>query len=149
MKNFFESDIFYKRCNNRAMNGKLIITAVIIVMLLFSLSACGELPSSNKDEQNTSIMENTLESVDIVSSTDTDISPDEDTSEDKSAPIGEDTAADDSWKDEFEKSLLDNYGVKPDHYEELDNGVYQVYVEIDGKVVPYVVVNSATGYYHG
>ena len=26
----------------------------------------------------------------------------------------------------------------PDHYEDLGNGVYQVYVEIDGKVVPYV-----------
>ena len=29
------------------------------------------------------------------------------------------------------------------------NGVYQVYVEIDGKVVPYVAVDSATGDYHG
>ena len=48
-----------------------------------------------------------------------------------------------------EKSLLENYGVKPDHYEELENGVYQVYVEIDGKVVPYVAVDSATGDYHG
>lgn len=145
MKDFFKSDIFYKRCDNRTMNGKLIIAAVIVAML-FSLSACGELPSSNKDGQNTSIMENTMES---VPSTDTDISHDEDTSEDKNAPIDEDTTDDDSWKDEFEKSLLDNYGVKPDHYEELDNGVYQVYVEIDGKVVPYVVVDSATGDYHG
>ena len=54
-----------------------------------------------------------------------------------------------SWKIAFEKSLLENYGVRPDHYEELDEGVYQVYVEIDGKIVPYVVVNSATGDYHG
>ena len=53
------------------------------------------------------------------------------------------------WKAAFEKSLLENYGVKPDHYEELENGVYQVYVEIDGKVVPYVAVDSATGDYHG
>ena len=47
------------------------------------------------------------------------------------------------------KSLLENYGVTPDHYEDLGNGVYQVYVEIDGKVVPYVAVDSATGDYHG
>lgn len=58
-------------------------------------------------------------------------------------------AADDAWKAALEKSLLENYGVKPDHYEELENGVYQVYVEIDGKVVPYVAVDSTTGDYHG
>ena len=77
----------------------------------------------------------------MVPSTDTDGSPDTSTNEDG--------AADDSWKAAFEKSLLENYGVKPDHYEELENGVYQVYVEIDGKVIPYVVVDSATGDYHG
>lgn len=37
----------------------------------------------------------------------------------------------------------------PDHYEDLGNGIYQVYVKIDGKVVPYVTVDSATGDYHG
>ena len=33
----------------------------------------------------------------------------------------------------FEKSLLENYGVTPHHYEDLGDGVYQVYVKIDGK----------------
>ena len=56
---------------------------------------------------------------------------------------------DEPWKVEFEKSLLENYGVTPDHYEDLGGGVYQVYVEIDGKIVPYVAVDSATGDYHG
>ena len=149
MKDFIESDIFYKRCDNRIMNGKLIIIAVTIAMLSFSLSACGKLPSSNKDGQSTSNIENSLESVEIIPSTDTGISSGEDTSEDKKTPINEDTAADDAWKVEFEKSLLENYGVKPDHYEDLGNGVYQVYVEIDSKVVPYVAVDSATGDYHG
>lgn len=55
----------------------------------------------------------------------------------------------DGWKAEFERSLLENYGVTPDHYEDLGNGIYQVYVKIDGKVVPYVTVDSATGDYHG
>ena len=149
MKDFIESDIFYKRCDNRSMNGKLIIIAVTIAMLSFSLSACGKLPSSNKDGQSTSNIENSLESVEIIPSTDTGISSGEDTSEDKKTPINEDTAADDAWKVEFEKSLLENYGVTPDHYEDLGNGIYQVYVEIDGKVVPYVAVDSATGDYHG
>lgn len=34
-------------------------------------------------------------------------------------------------------------------HEDLGDGVYQVYVEIDGKLVPYVAVDSATGDYHG
>ena len=69
--------------------------------------------------------------------------------EDKDTRSDENSTADDAWKDGFEKSLLENYGVTPDHYENLGNGVYQVYVEIDGKVVPYVAVDFATGDYHG
>ena len=69
--------------------------------------------------------------------------------EDKDTRSDENSTVDDAWKDVFEKSLLDNYGVTPDHYENLGNGVYQVYVEIDGKLVPYVAVDSATGDYHG
>lgn len=56
---------------------------------------------------------------------------------------------DEEWKTEFEKDLMENYGVAPDHYEYLGDNLYQVYVEIDGKVVPYVIVNSVTGDYHG
>ena len=58
-------------------------------MLSFSLSACGKLPSSNKDGQNTSNIENSLESVEIIPSTDTGISSGEDTSEDKKTLINE------------------------------------------------------------
>lgn len=58
-------------------------------------------------------------------------------------------AGSDGWKAEFERSLLENYGVTPDHYEDLGNGIYQVYVKIDGKAVPYATVDSATGDYHG
>lgn len=67
-------------------------------MLSFSLSACGKLPSSNKDGQNTSNIENSLESVEIIPSTDTGISSVEDTSEDKKTLINENTATDDAWK---------------------------------------------------
>lgn len=49
----------------------------------------------------------------------------------------------------LKKVCWKNYDVTPDHYEDLGNGVYQVYVEIDGKVVPYVAVDSATDDYHG
>ena len=68
----------------------------------------------------------------------------------ETVPTAETTAStEEAWKIEFEKSLLENYGVTPEYYEDLGNGIYQVYVNIDGKVVPYVVVDSATGDYHG
>lgn len=59
------------------------------------------------------------------------------------------TSEEESWKADFEKSLLENYGVTPESYEDLGDGVYQVYVKIDGKLVPYVAVDSKTGDYHG
>ena len=131
------------------MKYKTLVAVLLAAMMLLSLTACGTLPFLGKSDQDTSVTGNTAGAVDVTTSVDTSISPNENTIEDKDAPTNEDTAADDSWKAEFEKSLLDNYGVKPDHYEELENGVYQVYVEIDGKIVPYVVVDSATGDYHG
>ena len=131
------------------MKHKTLVAALLAVMMLLSLTACGKLPFLGKSGQDTSITENTDKSVDTIPPADTSISSDGDTAEDKDALTNEDTAADDSWKAEFEKSLLDSYDVKPDHYEELENGVYQVYVEIDGKIVPYVAVDSATGDYHG
>ena len=68
----------------------------------------------------------------------------------ETVPTAETTAStEEAWKIEFEKSLLENYGVTPEYYEDLGNGIYQVYVNIDGKVVPYVVEDYATGDYHG
>ena len=57
--------------------------------------------------------------------------------------------SDENWKADFEKSLWENYNVTPEYYEDLGDGIYQVYVKIDGKTVPYVCVDSATGDYHG
>ena len=149
MKGYLKSNASCKHHCNRAMNGRTIIAAAIAAMMLLSLTACGTLPFLGKSDQDTSTTGNAAGTVDATPSANTDISPDGDTTEDKDASTNEDTAADDSWKVEFEKNLLDSYGVKPDHYEELENGVYQVYVEIDGKIVPYVTVDSATGDYHG
>ena len=58
-------------------------------------------------------------------------------------------SSDESWKTDFEKSLWENYNVTPEYYEDLGDGIYQVYVKIAGKTVPYVRVDSATGDYHG
>ena len=58
-------------------------------------------------------------------------------------------SSDESWKVDFEKSLWENYNVTPEYYEDLGDGIYQVYVKMDGKTVPYVCVDSSTGDYHG
>lgn len=127
----------YKHLHYKNTKYKYIIVVLTAVMVL-SLAACGKTPAPNKSE--------------LSVSTDTQVEP----SNEGDAPTNEnptaeaDTSAnDEAWKKEFEKSLLENYGVTPDHYEVLGDGVYQVYVEIDGKVIPYVTVDSATGDYHG
>lgn len=56
---------------------------------------------------------------------------------------------DEPWKAALAEDLLQKYGVLPEYYEDLGNGIYQVYVEIGGELVPFVAVNSATGDYHG
>lgn len=127
----------YKHLHYKNTKYKYIIVVLTAVMVL-SLAACGKTSAPNKSE--------------LSVSTDTQVEP----SNEGDAPTNEnptaeaDTSAnDEAWKKEFEKSLLENYGVTPDHYEDLGDGVYQVYVEIDGKVIPYVTVDSATGDYHG
>ena len=56
---------------------------------------------------------------------------------------------DEPWKAALAEDLFQKYGVVPEYYEDLGNGIYQVYVEIGGELVPFVAVNSATGDYHG
>ena len=127
----------YKHLHYKNTKYKSIIVVLTAVMVL-SFTACGKSPAPNKSE--------------LSVSTDTQVEPSNevDAPTDESPTSDADTSAnDEAWKTEFEKSLLENYGVTPDHYEDLGDGVYQVYVEIDGKVVPYVAVDSATGDYHG
>lgn len=59
----------------------------------------------------------------------------------------EEAFEDEAWKEELEKSLFENYGVIPKYYEDLGEGIYQVYVEVGGEVTPLVTVDSATGEY--
>ena len=119
------------------MKYKSFILLLAAVMVLF-LSACGKLPTPDKSASS------------VSAGTQVEPSNEGDAPADENPAADADTSAnDEAWKTEFEKSLLENYGVTPDHYEDLGDGVYQVYVEIDGKVVPYVAVDSATGDYHG
>lgn len=127
----------YKHLHYKNTKYKSIIVVLTAVMVL-SFTACGKSPAPNKSE--------------LSVSTDTQVEPSNevDAPTDESPTADADTSAnDEAWKTEFEKSLLENYGVTPDHYEDLGDGVYQVYVEIDGRIVPYVAVDSTTGDYHG
>ena len=54
-----------------------------------------------------------------------------------------------AWQETLAESLFNQYGVLPEYYEDLGDGIYQVYVEVGGEIVPFVAVNSATGDYHG
>ena len=56
---------------------------------------------------------------------------------------------DEPWKVALAEDLLEKYGVLPEYYEDLGDGIYQVYVEVGGELVPFVAVYSATGDYHG
>lgn len=59
------------------------------------------------------------------------------------------TPTGDAWKAEFEADLKEKYGVEVDHYEFIGGTSYQAYVRINGEIVPYVCIDSATGNYHG
>jgi len=111
---------------------------LLAAVAALSLTACGKTPTPDKNESS------------VSAGTQAESSDEADAPTDESHAADADTSAnDEAWKTEFEKSLLENYGVTPDHYEDLGDGIYQVYVEIDGKVIPYVTVDSATGDYHG
>lgn len=71
-------------------------------------------------------------------------------SEEGSAPTGKDEASEEElWKAALAEDLFEKYGVLPEYYEDLGDGIYQVYVEVGGEIVPFVTVDSATGDYHG
>lgn len=54
-----------------------------------------------------------------------------------------------NWKELFEKDLYNKYEEKVVRLEHLEGDLYQAYIKKDGKEVPYVVVSSRTGYFHG
>ncbi|TGY43491.1 hypothetical protein E5347_01385 [Clostridium sartagoforme] len=61
----------------------------------------------------------------------------------ENAPIPSD------WEEMFKKDLYEKYGENLLKVEPLGNDQYQAYIEKEGKEVPYVVVSSRTGYFHG
>lgn len=126
------------------MKQRNIALAALAALLLFTLAACGRRAPAPAPASAASAGEGAAAAPAEEPSV-----PDSSGSETEPAEKDASSAANEAWKQAFEESLWENYGVVPDHYEDLGDGVYQVYVEIDGKVVPYVAVDSATGDYHG
>ena len=135
------------------MNFKLFITTMLAVIMLFAMTACDKKQATATSDKLDSDVKQ-AEQNDSKNSADKD-SPTHgyEVFENKSDKVGSDETSsnnsDDAWKEELEKSLFEEYGVIPEYYEDLGNGIYQVYVEVGGEVIPFVTVDSATGEYHG
>lgn len=134
-----------KTMDNLLDTCKLFAAAVLVAVLLLALAGCGKGRANDAPTQTIPTTQQTTPPETNQAPTIKETTPAVET-----VPAAETTASTkEAWKIEFEKSLLENYGVTPEYYEDLGDGVYQVYVKIDGKVVPYVAVDSATGDYHG
>lgn len=54
-----------------------------------------------------------------------------------------------NWQDMFKKDAYNTYKQKIVKLEYLSDDLYQAYIEQNGAEVPFVVVSSRTGYFHG
>ena len=133
------------------MKLKSLATTALALTLLLALAACGKTQTADESKKPDSTIEQTVETetsgIPTTEETPTEGDSTGDTTVQNST--AENTSDSEAWKTDFEKSLLENYGVSPDHYEDLGDGIYQVYVEINGNIVPFVTVDSSTGDYHG
>ena len=112
------------------------LALVIILTAAFSVTACGGYDSS------VSIPAASVPATQPVSA--------KATPQTTTDPVGPSfTPTGDAWKAEFEADLKERYGVEVDHYEFIGGTNYQAYVRINGEIVPYVCIDSATGNYHG
>ena len=114
------------------------LSAILAAILLFTLTACGKTQSPAA----------TIESTSATVQTGQPTVPE--TTVKETIPANwEKASEDEAWQEKLAESLFENYGVLPEYYEDLGDGIYQVYVEVGGEIVPFVAVNSATGDYHG
>lgn len=119
------------------MKFKFFAAAMLAATLLLALTACGKTQSPAASDNLDSATQQTEQQNDAETSGDEDPST-----------HGDEASQDEAWKEELAETLFENYGVLPEYYEDLGDGIYQVYVEVGGEVVPFGTVDSATGEYH-
>lgn len=122
------------------------LALVIILIATFSVTACGGYDSSVSIPA-TSVPETQPVSAKVTPQMTMDPVGPSFTPKPTDTPTP--TPSGDAWKAEFEADLKEKYGVEVDHYEFIGGTSYQAYVKINGQIVPYVCVDSATGNYHG
>ena len=133
------------------MKGKPFIAAMLATALLFTVTACGktQLPEAS-DKTDSAAQQTGQQNDEDTSANEHSSASGDDASEGESVLTdAEEGTEDDPWKTALAEDLFEKYGVLPEYYEDLGDGIYQVYVEVGGEVVPFVTVDSATGDYHG
>ena len=144
-----------------------LFSVILAAALLLSLTACGTTQSPEPSENMGSATQQTEQRGDEETATTEAVTTGgEETGETEAAPtnveeateeateevteeVTEEATEEEPWKTALAEELFEKYGVIPDHYEDLGDGIYQVYVEVGGEIVPFVTVDSATGEYHG
>ena len=126
------------------MQRKLFTLILIMAVLMLALAGCGrtQLPeASGKPESADRQTEQSAPNAETSVS--------ENAPADKEDPPEEESPEEEPWKTALAEDLFEKYGVLPEYYEDLGDGIYQVYLEVGGEIVPFVTVDSATGDYHG
>ena len=141
------------------MQRKLFTLILIMAVLMLALAGCGrtQLPEASgkpesADRQTEQSAPNAETSVSENAPVDEEEPPEEESPEEESPEEEspeEESPEDEPWKTALAEDLFEQYGVLPEYYEDLGDGIYQVYVEVGGEIVPFVTVDSATGDYHG
>ena len=121
------------------MRHKLFSLILLAAVLLLALAGCGKSRSPAASGESEPAEQKTEQSA-----------PDAETSDPGNAPAEEEgNPEEEPWKTALAEDLFEKYGVLPEYYEDLGDGIYLVYVEVGGEIVPFVTVDSATGDYHG
>ena len=146
------------------MQRKLFTLILIMAVLMLALAGCGrtQLPEASgkpesADRQTEQSAPNAETSVSENAPADKEDPPEEESPEEESPEEEspeeespeEESPEEEPWKTALAEDLFEQYGVLPEYYEDLGDGIYQVYVEVGGEIVPFVTVDSATGDYHG
>ena len=112
------------------MKYNTLFSVILAAALLLSLTACGTTQSPATSESMGSTTQQTEQRNDMeTSTTEAAAAGEEETTETEATPTGvEEAPEEEPWKTALAEDLFQKYGVLPEYYEDLGNGIYQVYV---------------------
>ena len=127
---------------------KLFTLFLFAAALLLALAGCGKTQIPAASGESEPVTQQTEQSSDTTAPATENLPADTEEST-VEVPQEDETPEEEPWKTALAEELFEKYGVRPEYYEDLGDGIYQVYVEVGGEIVPFVTVDSATGEYHG